>query len=213
MAGGAESLDVKRAFREVVEASTGAAGVAVSDVSSRMVFGWDRHRKGDLVGDTSRLRAAAVIDTGSIFSLSREPDTGQLIELLVSGIGGGRERGFGCIMPHPGIANAIYEPAGTVQEKSSSDRAGRIGWELWDKSGRANGPSVSQISAVIDKLIVSPKAAREYLDVQLSRHAKIWDRWKKVHKRLDSLLAADNRDETVRALKVWRDLRTGENKR
>jgi len=97
-----ENLDrpANEILKELVE-SSGWGEVDQCDGSVSILFGWNRHREG-------RQEAIRIIEPGSVFKLKKEPKN--LTELLAAGIGGGRDRGCGAVLPHPGIVHTRYVP-------------------------------------------------------------------------------------------------------
>lgn len=166
-------------------------------------FGWNRHGHGDKVGDTRRLNAQLAIAPGAVFRLQAPPE--DLWSMLVQGLGDGRSRGFGCLLPHPGIASSRFAGEPEITRLRSVDQAGQIGVELWRKAGKEEGPSASQIAAVAQRLEKNPEETLKYVDNQTKRSPRIWHTWCLViedvekHIRNDAQVAA-------RALRVWQDL-------
>ncbi len=177
-------------------------------------FGWNRHGIGESAGAQKRLRARRVILPGSVLVL-RTP-LPNLLDLLVAGLGEGREQGFGALLPHPGIA--VERTGHQVQPDSipvirSRDDAGRLGRELWADAGGEDGPAPSQIAAVARRIRRDPKSALDYLKRQKERPPRIWAVWKPVLPRVIELVdaaiksgTAAEHDRLYRALRVWQDL-------
>lgn len=174
-------------------------------------FGWNRHQKGLQM-------AVRVIAPGSVFRFHEKPDN--IEELLEKGLGDGRERGFGSVLPHPNIAAERFVEGPKVQTLPKSDGAAKKGFELW-KEARAKGKnssslSASQISTVLDLVSKddSPASALEFLERQIkNRPDKIWERWEKVFDDVESMIGSENIEYRVKALKVWRNLVVAEEER
>jgi len=198
------SVNARRAFRRVLEESGWPEGeVEIYGASVRVLFGWNRHGIGEFVGTTRRLKGEAVIAPGSVFRLKHAPEDPE--RLLIRGVGGGRRRGFGSVLPHPGIASEFFQPQPRLPEIQSRDEAGKLGLAFWDKANRKMGPSASQISAVLERAKRDVKSALDYLRGQYKRHARIWRRWEPVIDDVERSLQTHPK-LTIRALAMWRDL-------
>jgi hypothetical protein len=174
-------------------------------------FGWNRHGIGTMKG-SNRVRARRVVLPGSVFVLQKAPT--DLDALLVSGLGvetpdgdrDGRSQGFGAVLPHPGIATSVYDAvAGSPPELRSRDDSASTGYQLWSNAG-ANGPSPSQIGAVIEQLGRGKKEALAYLDRQRDRPPAVWQQWQGILKILRDLVDTRNADAVRAGLRVWQDL-------
>ena len=188
--------------RLVEESGIGRCEAAEASIEFR--FGWNRHGQGSRVAGTKRLGAEPVFAPGSIFSLANPASdpTG----FLLRGIGSGRERGFGAVLPHPGIARALHRGAAALPVLRSRDSAGRIVMELVELSA-TSGLSASTISQLARLAGGGPKAIEEFLERQKQRQTKHWKRWETVIERVKSI-ARDTSisDETrVRIFRAWVD--------
>jgi CRISPR/Cas system CSM-associated protein Csm3 (group 7 of RAMP superfamily) len=193
--GQVNGMSVDSILKEIVEKSRWGE-VTKTSGSIQILFGWNRHKKG-------RQKAERVIAPGSVFELKEKPKN--LEVLLVKGIGGGRERGFGAILPHPGNARELYKPNAVSTDVKSSDQSGKIGWELWEKADDT-GLMPSQIAQVQAELANGKQAALDFLDRQQSeRPAKIWDRWRPVIDEVRNEIS-NNPVQANKILKVWHDL-------
>lgn len=182
-------------IKEIV-ADAGWGEVVEAAGSVAVMFGWNRHGGG-------RQTPVAVIEPGSVFRLKSTPDN--LTSLLVKGIGDGRKRGCGAVLPHPGIAKKRYEPNPAIPEISRDDNGpGVRGYNLWKASKALL--SASQISQVWSLAGESTDAALHYLEKQRTdRPARIWDRWKGVINPLKEELKSHPK-QAAETLKVWHDL-------
>lgn len=181
--------------------------VARSAASCGVRFGWNRHGVGARAEERHRrLRAKRVFLPGTVVVFSKRIT--DLAAKLLLGLGEGRAAGFGCLLPHPGIARDVYRPH-TCQEPErleSRDSAGTEGYALFDLADRGNGPSPSQISAIAALAERDPKQAVEHLKKQMERgSARHWHRWEPVTAHLQKLLI-DTPDLARGALRVWQDL-------
>jgi hypothetical protein len=166
-------------------------------------FGWNRHGHGTLaVVGHRRLRAQPCILPGSVFVLA-EPLT-DLPKRLLAGIGGGRDQGFGTILPHPGLAEDLYKDSPPRVRKTQSN-VGRLGLRLW-QIDEHRGPSPSQIGALIGRLSQDKERTREYLKKQIDRPERTFRRWRKVFGEVDKLINEQSLVNAVAALRVWQDL-------
>ena len=198
----AESAD--EILKTMVERA-GWGEVEKASASIRILFGWNRHKNG-------LQKAERVIAPGSVFSLRQIPDN--LCEKFLKGIGGGKERGFGAVLPHPSIAKSRYIPNPEKKTVASANDAAKEGWLLWKTSQRSGNPlSASQISQLISRIAADKTAdkveVKAYFDKQLHRPDNIWDRWKFVMEDIETLLEKDSAYVKA-ALNVWHDLRVAE---
>lgn len=175
-------------------------------------FGWNRHGLGATVGEQRRLAARRVVQPGSVLVLRDRLD--DVERRLLEGLGGGRERGFGALLPHPGKARAMHDPAAGPSDGLptlfGTDLAGRLAKELREASGGA-GPTPSQIAALTRRVESSVADATAYLDKQRDRPNRIWRAWRGVLAPLiDALKDVEGgrrpREEVLRALRVWQDM-------
>jgi len=175
--------------------------------SARVLFGWNRHGKGQKADPRhNRLRARRVITPGSVFVL-REP-VDDLQKFLLRGIGGGKQQGLGAVLPHPGIAQERYvrqrEELPTIH---STNQAGKLGNQLFAKGHAVSPSQIARLAAIAEQQ--SPAMAMEYFEQQLrGRSARIWDRWKFVKDEVQQLLQQPKL--AAAALRVWQDLAIGE---
>jgi hypothetical protein len=180
---------------------TGAPGVrAFAECGVR--FGWNRHGKG-ISGSSHRISGRRVILPGSVFVLAEKP--ADVAGLLVNGLGvggDGRPQGFGSVLPHPGKARACFRQTASDVEIASRDQAGREALELWRLSG-SDGPSASQIGALLDQLNDRKKAV-EYLRRQNARPSAIAHRWRDVTDAVEGLI--NKSPDPAKVLRVWQDL-------
>ena len=183
-------------FADVLEKSVWGRPDEVS-ASIKILFGWNRHDKG-------LQSAKCVIAPGSVFRYNTVPC--DLAEKLVAGIGEGRERGYGAVLLHPGIASVRlsgekFEPP---KYKNSTTPA-KIGWELWRKNKKLSSSQIAMLQSRVDEGLESARAFLETRRVEGSQAR--WDRWKEVFAELKDLLNSEADLENVhRALKVWHDL-------
>ena len=189
---------------KLVEES-GLGKVTEAHASTQVLFGWSRAEQGSRVGETQRLRAVRVISPGSVFVLASP--VADLQAVLIKGIGSGRERGCGAILPHPGVASGKFTRPVKLQTVKSKDDAGKWAVQLLKSCGGA-GPSPSQISALAAKASQGTdlKIAAAFLDEQLkSRPSRFSDVWRASKEVLQSLLKQD-KQLVCRALRAWQDL-------
>ena len=122
--------------------------------------------------------AAPAIAPGGVFKL-KQPVT-DLNRTLLNGLGQGKQRGFGAILPHPGIAQKLLQLEPHIKVMPRQSNYAMDGYEL-SKKAKDNNLSVSQVSRVRELLLHNPDAAIDYLHRQQNeRPAAIWDRWKYV---------------------------------
>jgi hypothetical protein len=137
-------------------------------------FGWNSMKM-----TKGMIPAKAIIVPGTVFQLKEAVDN--LEEKLIKGIGEGREQGFGAVLPHPGLAEELFQvPTEEKTVEVSAENFGKQGFELYDKA-KESGLSASQISRLREYLTLGAEQAIEYLKRQKNeRPEKIWQRWEKV---------------------------------
>ncbi len=192
------------ALRLAVE-QAGWGEVEQAQANIELRFGWNRHQIGTRVEATNRLRAVPVIAPGSIVRM--KAPLRELPTRLQQGVGGGRERGFGSVLPHPGIAKHLYLPLPALGEVKSRDPAGKWALRLV-KAAEGSGLSASQISRLAQLATEGEARVGAYLERQRrDRPAAIWDRWKGPITAIRELLADGSIDAAVkaRALRAWQD--------
>ncbi len=210
--------DVEVGRAEKVLARLGEAWgrvVLADDVSTRtqahcgVRFGWNRHGLGERVSGRRRLRAARVVLPGSVLVLERPID--DLAAALLAGLGGGRERGFGALLPHPGLATRMFdESAGSPPPTlGGQSTAGDLGLSLWEAAGRDRGPSASQVAALARRIRRDPQGAAAFLAARRERPNRVWAVWRDVHGQLTELVSSEDPDHLAEALRVWQDLAVG----
>ena len=191
---------------QLVQAS-GLGTVVEAHASARVVFGWNRSVATAHIRQTQRLRATRVISPGSVFVL--ESPVRDLEMVLLKGIGAGRDRGFGSILPHPGVATSKFERELRIPVVKSTDEAGKWALNLHRLSvAQGRGPTPSQIGALAAKAAQGLDLAKasEYLRVQQKeRPAGSADVWRSVASELANLLAKE-KSVVCRAFRAWQDL-------
>ncbi len=198
--------EAKKQISEIIQGLVSKAGfgnVKESSGSISTQFGWNR-----TVGN-GRLGAVSVIAPGAVFKLDAPVEN--LTSKLVSGIGDGRERGFGAVLPHPGIAKTIYPDPPKLRTVKRVENYSLQGYELWKKAKDSN-LSTSQISRVREIAAIDGNKAIEYLQKQiLDRPTQIWERWKNVVLEVEAGIN-DNSIYYQKVLKVCQDLLAADEK-
>lgn len=197
-------LAEKAHWGSVILSSTDTKGrdIPRSAATCGVRFGWNRHGIGAMADPRHRrLRARRVILPGSVLVLAEPlPD---MAEKLLAGLGDGRESGFGCLLPHPGMAvGHLYRPARRLETIKSDNDAGFRALELFKKAG-VDGPSPSQIAAVCRRV---DGDALQHLKNQRDRGAvRHWHKWKPV---IDDViqLVQGNKELAKNTLRAWQDL-------
>ena len=170
-------------------------------------FGWNRHGEGARVGGTNRLSAVPVIASGSVFRLNALPS--DLESLLVRGIGAGRERGFGAVLQHPGLATSLYSGGTEIPKLKSRDNAGEIADRLIALSPQS-GLSTSAVAQLVRIARAGTNPLEDFVARQKQRPTASWKRWERVAEDILSVM----KDESVsnetrsRAFKAWTDSMT-----
>ncbi len=191
-------------------AASGLGEVSEAHATTQVLFGWNRadSDQSNSVAGTQRLKAVRTIAPGSVFVLENPVPVKDLPQVLLKGVGAGRERGFGAILPHPGIATHKYERTQQLRSVRSTNHAGRWALDLHQVS-KEGGPSPSQIGALAAKAAQGVDLTKvvEYLGVQQQdRPARFADVWKPADDELTKLLKTDNKPLVCRALRAWQDL-------
>ena len=196
---------VKKPVEKIISklvADAGFGEVKKSSGSITTQFGWNRtvnnRKHNGFLGGTS------VIVPGAVFKL--ESPVENLEEKLISGIGKGRENGFGAVLPHPGVAERLFpeEPKPRQLPKPGQNFALQ-GFELW-RQAKDSHLSSSQISRVRELAGLHGDKAIEYLERQKKdRPKEIWDRWKGIIDQIESGIKADAH-HMGKVLKVCQDL-------
>lgn len=189
------NLSAAQMLEKAVE-SAGWGKVKECSATVQILFGWNRNKQG-------REKAELVIAPGSVFLLESIPENWQV--LLLKGLGEGRDRGYGAILPHPGIAENRYRrEEETLCKVESSGNYAKVAWALWGKSKRKL--SASQISRLLTLLDSSKDAALKFLTTQkFDRATKFWDCWQAVYDDVEGLIKVDPQ-KAKKIFKVWYDL-------
>lgn len=199
------SISAAQMLANVVE-SAGLGKVKECSASTQILFGWNRNKQG-------RQKAELVIAPGSVFVLEKAPENWK--EIMLNGIGEGRERGYGAILPHPGIASSRYRREDGMLEtaKVTNDYASEA-WKLWQESKKSK-LSASQISRLLTLTSAGAQSALDFLTRQREdRSTKFWECWKPVFDEVNKLISS-NTEKAKKVFKVWYNLTvatTGEGK-
>jgi hypothetical protein len=168
-------------------------------------FGWNTHGRGATIGTTNRLRAVRVIAPGSVFRLASAPR--DLDALLVRGIGGGRERGFGAVLPHPGVADRLFVPPPEVLMRRS---AGPIAAKVRElvQASEDSGLSASQVGRLVELAGgTSQEQVEAFFKRQQVRPPSVQQRWKSVKALvLKCFVEVSDPAQRQRIFKAWRDV-------
>ncbi|MFO0695990.1 MAG: hypothetical protein U0230_20675 [Polyangiales bacterium] len=192
----ATDLDVQ--VRELVR-EAGWGEVEELHLAAGIRFGWNRKGLGRKSGGSNRLRATRVLLPGTVIKLRTPLASAE--ESLVRGLGGGRDQGFGALLPHPGRASRLHVTAPPPLVERRSDARTKLGIELFDLA-RSGGPSASQIARLAAR--VRSGTAEKWLQEQSTRNEAQAARFRPVARRLESLLKG-SREELLGALRVWQD--------
>lgn len=154
-------------------------------------FGWNNHRLGKTIGDQNRLQALPVVLPGAVIKFANKVNAVILQEAIIAGLGNGKERGFGALLYHPGVAETIYKSKRKIKTVSSSLKLA-IEKAIIIAKTKESFLSASQISAITSRLKQDGKsAAKEYLVQQRSRGEKYWSDWPEIYTDVLSLLDVD----------------------
>lgn len=158
----------------------GLGELTVEDVwaGSGIRFGWNRHRLAD-ADQNGRTPALEVVLPGAVIRLTNTPDKSKLEKALLAGLGGSAARGFGALLPHPGVASDVWrERPELKKQKSSHERAIERAIKL--DEGPISVPSASQVGAVMARLAQSEKSALEFLESVRKRGSAQYSKWQDV---------------------------------
>jgi hypothetical protein len=201
-----EDIKEKEAYSalKIMLAKEGWGDAEILNAEIGISFGWNRRYKNENIDGTGRQKAVRVIKSGSVFRLKEKRDCSKL---LIRGLGKGKERGFGSVLPHPGIASESFEFSSSLPELCSNI-TGKLALELFNLS-KSNSPSVSQIAALREKihpLSNDCSKAKEYLKhIKLERPLRFWKPWKKVENKLVEIFN-QYPDFAGDILKTWQDM-------
>lgn len=166
----------------------------------QILFGWNRHKNG-------LQEAKKVIAPGSVFCL--ESCTCNVQELLMKGVGLGKERGFGSVLLHPNIASVKFSESAEIRSVKDTDDAAKHGLELWKKNKEKNKNllSPSQISTLMTLVEHDQRSALAHLEKQIkNRPDNIWSRWEGVFSDVKNMIETREQAYSRKAIKVWYDL-------
>lgn len=195
-----ESQSADEILKIMVEKS-GWGTVEKASANLQIMFGWNRHKNG-------LQQAQRVIAAGSVFSVVSKLEN--LNAKLVEGIGGGKERGFGAVLPHPNIAAKRYIPKPAQRKLASADNASLVGWSLWKASSQCGSPlSASQIAQLQSRISANKSEAVAYINAQMMRTDDIWVQWRDIVENVKDLMQ-HNQVFISKALTVWHDLKVAE---
>jgi hypothetical protein len=179
-------------------ADAGFGEVEKSSGSLSIQFGWNRTVHNGFLGGRT------VIAPGAVFKTRSRVDT--LAQRLITGLGKGRERGFGAVIPHPGVAERLYPELPKPQVVPGTKKNfGLAGYDLWKKANNSR-LSASQISRIRELAGLDPEKAIAYLKrQQTDRPEAIWERWKHVTQEIQTGIREDAA-YMQRVLKICQDL-------
>lgn len=178
-------------------------------------FGWNRHGVGKRASLGNHLQGRRVFLPGSVFVLEEAPE--HLEEVLLRGLGvedgediDGRIRGFGALLPHPGLANEVYECKPEPEHRRSTS-SGKLALQ-WHLACGGAPPSPSQIAAVAQRITpTSGQEALSYLKNQNERSERIWAKWSNVIQMITDEILRDP-DVAKAALRTWQDIAVNQRK-
>ncbi len=179
-----------------------------------VLFGWNNLKLDKQINGTGRVQAKRVILPGSVFLL-KEP-LSNLSEKIRIGLGTDRAAGYGFVLPHPMFAtelceNVVAEKAKHKKFECNSNSPVFAAYKLHSINGTKL--SSSQIARLYRAAQISEKKAMEFLEEQrLYRPEKIWKLWDPIYHELKENQFKCPKDEIVEMLRVWHDLRNGEDK-
>jgi CRISPR/Cas system CSM-associated protein Csm3 (group 7 of RAMP superfamily) len=178
-------------------------------------FGWNRRRLGAANPD-GRLRACRVALPGAVIKFQGPLDPEPLRAALIAGCGGGRERGFGSLTAHPGVASQLYHVPPKVRQLQPEPESQAVQdvLELYRAQKRAGIPlpSPSQIADLQQRLLKSGRGdALEYLKTRSKKTTRKWHVWEPVIKSLEALISTQESEHAAAALRCLGDLIKSDN--
>jgi len=195
-----ELESVARAWAE----QCGLGAVEAVWAGAGLRFGWNRHGQAGAAAH-GRTRASRVVLPGAVIRLKQVVDASRLEAALLLGIGGGRERGYGCLLPHPGKAQDLYRRS-VVPIRLSPSRHGeaiRLGLKL----ATGTSLSASQVSTLLGHLRISRSRADDFLRQQKARGPRYWSTWERSFTELKGWTA--DPAAAIVSLEVARDILVG----
>lgn len=163
-------------------------------------FGWNRHHLGKTIGKQNRLQALPVVLPGAVIKFACKVETVALQKAMIAGLGDCKQRGFGALLCHPGVAKLIHKDDRELREVSSASKFAMLKAVEIAKT-KESLPSSSQISAIISHLKNGGAlAAREYLSQQKKRGDKFWSDWQEVYKDICALIDVEGAEAALEYL-------------
>ena len=149
-----------------------------------------------------RLRACRVVLPGAVIRLKSAPEEKRLAAAMASGLGEHWDRGYGCVLPHPGKARRLYRRkivSPSIGPTSHADDI-RKGLEFAGKTEL----SASQIAGLLSQIGNDGKAIKEFLERQKRRGSRAWASWNSSYEELKRM--AEKPAAMKIQLEVARDL-------
>jgi len=169
-------------------------------VDAGIRFGWNRHGLGETIDQNNRLQAEVVVLPGSVIKLNAYYSNAYNVQqALIEGLGEGRERGYGALRLHPGIARDLYNQKREIREATSEIRKAIQEAVLLESSHKL--PSASQLGALLVAYrSVGKHGAMEFLEQQKKRGTRYWSSWQDSYEDLSRLLAVSGADSALQYL-------------
>jgi hypothetical protein len=179
-------------------------------------FGWNRHGKGTLVGKGKRVRACRCVMPGSVIIFDTTIE--DLATKIKSGLGGGREQGFGLVAVHSGLATKMFNLGKSEPQSLKSDETEKAMVQeiltIWNNH-QNDLPSPSQLAAVRKELETNGKdntKTLEYLDNQKKRTERIAATWESCFCDVKEFLEKTDSQLAAKGLKLLIDLKIAQEK-
>lgn len=173
--------------------------------SVSLLFGWNRHRRG-------LQSAVPVLQPGSVFVLESQADPALLQQAIMAGFrfetdnddANHRQRGFGAVAVHPGMASEFYDPGTSEILKMHKSPLQLAMLEVLDWKSSPYLPSASQIRAVQQRL-PNKTSALEHLKRQKDQRAVTRHTWEPIYDSVKKLIERAP-DEAKHALDMLADI-------
>jgi CRISPR/Cas system CSM-associated protein Csm3 (group 7 of RAMP superfamily) len=177
-------------------------------------FGWNRHGKGRLAGKGKRVHACRCVMPGSVIIFDTNIE--DLATKIKSGLGGGREQGFGLVAVHSGLATKMFNPNKSEPQSLKSNETEKETIQevlkIW-KTYQNDLPSSSQLAVVRNELETNGKGKTlEYLGHQNNRTERIWATWESCINEMKNFIDTTEPKLAAKGLKFFIDLKIAQDK-
>lgn len=209
-----QSRSANEEFKKIIETKWGIQPEQCMGTVIGIQFGWNRHGKGTLTGKGKRVRACRCVMPGSVIVF--ETNIKNLSDKIKSGLGGGREQGFGAVAIHPGLATKMFSADKSDSKLLESNVDEKIMIQnvlkIWNNHQK-DLPSPSQLAAVRNELETNGEdkdKTQEYLVKQTRRTERIWATWESCFNEVKKFIEDTDHKLAAKGLKLLIDLKISE---